>query len=309
MNISRNLTIKFFVFFAACAFFIQPLSADSEYIVKKGDTLYSISRKYELTVAELRAANNLSESDILKAGEKLVIPSADISNAAALSGSSNGNGGTAAAPEKTSSTVNTVSYTVKKGDTLYGIARKYNIKLAELLSLNNIDTSATIKVGQKLLVPAVSTAVSSVTGGNSAKTTGTSSSAAAPVKTASENTAALNNVKGILWPLANPVVKNISGKVSGVQLTGADNENVKAVREGTVMYTGVYRGFGEVVFVQSKTGLIYSYTGLKKVSAKKGDYVLSGDVLGKTGKGSEASIKFMVFQNGMPVDPVKAPRG
>ncbi|MCI6721402.1 peptidoglycan DD-metalloendopeptidase family protein, partial [Treponema porcinum] len=76
-----------------------------------------------------------------------------------------------------------------------------------------------------------------------------------------------------------------------------------------VMYTGVYRGFGEVVFVQSKTGLIYSYTGLKKVSAKKGDYVLSGDVLGKTGKGSEASIKFMVFQNGMPVDPVKAPRG
>ena len=102
MNISRNLTIKFFVFFAVCAFFVQPLSADSEYIVKKGDTLYSISRKYELTVAELRAANNLSESDILKAGEKLVIPSADISNAAALSGSSNGNGGTAVyAPQHT----------------------------------------------------------------------------------------------------------------------------------------------------------------------------------------------------------------
>ena len=62
--------------------------ADSNYVVKKGDTLYSISRKFELTVAELRAANNLSENDVLKEGAKLVIPSADITNAAALSSSS-----------------------------------------------------------------------------------------------------------------------------------------------------------------------------------------------------------------------------
>ena len=75
------------------------------------------------------------------------------------------------------------------------------------------------------------------------------------------------------------------------------------------MYTGVYRGFGEVIFVQSKTGLIYSYSGLESVSAKKGDYVVSGTELGKTGRGNEANIKFMVFQNGKPIDPAKAPRG
>lgn len=61
------------------------LYADSSYIVKKGDTLYSISKKYEITVPELRAANNLSENDVLKAGVKLIIPSADIGNRAALS--------------------------------------------------------------------------------------------------------------------------------------------------------------------------------------------------------------------------------
>ena len=60
------------------------LFADTTYKVEKGDTLYSISRKYQITIAELRAANNLSENDVIKVGQKLKIPSADISNAAAL---------------------------------------------------------------------------------------------------------------------------------------------------------------------------------------------------------------------------------
>ena len=57
MNISRNLTIKFFVFFAVCAFFVQPLSADSEYIVKKGDSLYKIARINKLSFTQLIALN------------------------------------------------------------------------------------------------------------------------------------------------------------------------------------------------------------------------------------------------------------
>ena len=69
------------IFFAATI----SLFADTTYKVEKGDTLYSISRKYQITVAELRAANNLSENDVIKAGQKLIIPDADIGTAAALS--------------------------------------------------------------------------------------------------------------------------------------------------------------------------------------------------------------------------------
>ena len=68
------LTI-FFVFTTA-------LFADITYKVEKGDTLYSISRKYQITVAELRTANNLSENDVIKVGQKLIIPDADIGTAA-----------------------------------------------------------------------------------------------------------------------------------------------------------------------------------------------------------------------------------
>lgn len=298
-----------FILFSLCCF---SLSADSSYIVKKGDTLYSISRKYQITVPELRAANNLSENDVLKVGVKLVIPSADIENAAALSASKTSE------TKPNVSSKSATSYIVQKGDTLDGIARKYNIKLNELLSLNNLDNSSTIKIGQKILVPAGSSSsastVASGTGTNSTKTQvpaktekNPSSAGSSGTKTNSASTAVSS--QGVSWPLSNPVVKNISGKVSGVQLTGKDNESVVAVREGTVMYTGVYRGFGEVIFVQSKTGLIYSYSGLNKVSVKKGDYVVFGAEIGKTGRGNDSSIKFMVFQNGMPINPASAPRG
>lgn len=312
MKISRMLkSVNIaLILFSLCCF---SMYADSSYIVKKGDTLYSISRKYQITVPELRAANNLSENDVLKAGAKLVIPAADIENAAALSASK-----TSDYKKDSSRTSATSAYVVQKGDTLYGIARKYNIKLNELLSLNNLDNSSTIKIGQKILVPAEisgsnKSGASVFKSGGTAKPAGSSSNTSSEKKPGSsgKNNASSTNIpsKGVSWPLSNPVVKNISGKVGGVQLTGKDNESVVAVREGTVMYTGVYRGFGEVIFIQSKTGLIYSYSGLNKVSVKKGDYVVFGAELGKTGRGNDSSIKFMVFQNGMPVNPATAPRG
>jgi hypothetical protein len=68
--------------------------------------------------------------------------------------------------------------------------------------------------------------------------------------------------KSTVWPLKNPKVTYVKGKVSGVQLVGNKNETVNCIMAGTVMYVGVYRGFGQVLFVQSQTGLIYAYTGL-----------------------------------------------
>ena len=144
----KNRTILIYVLLCFISQVI--VFADSNYVVKKGDTLYSISRKFELTVAELRAANNLSENDVLKEGAKLVIPSADITNAAALSSSSKNQISAASSVSK----VSTKIYEVQKGDTLYGIARKSGIKVPELLSLNNFDSNMTLKIGQKIKIPA-----------------------------------------------------------------------------------------------------------------------------------------------------------
>lgn len=293
MRLSFNKKYLFALIFTLFTAFIF---ADTTYKVEKGDTLYSISRKYQITVAELRAANNLSENDVIKVGQKLKIPSADISNAAALA-TDNKAGGTTI-----SNTTPTKEYTVVKGDTLYSIAKKNGMTLAELMSLNGLDNSSVIKVGQKLKI-AVSVVPEPVEGqGKSTGTTAPDTRTYGTTVTADKNT---------VWPVKNPTVTQVKGKVGGVQLSAQVNEPVVCIREGTVMYVGVYRGFGQVVFVQSKTGVIYTYTGLGSVNVKKGDYVIYNQQLGTAGIDSiskKPCITFMVFQNGQPIDPARAPR-
>ena len=300
---------KLFFIISIFLFFTTSIFADITYKVEKGDTLYSISRKYQITVAELRTANNLSENDVIKVGQKLIIPDADIGTAAALSSTKT------AGSSASASTAKTVEYVVAKGDTLYGIARKNGMTVADLMAINNLDSSAVIKVGQKLKVSAGSTSSSS-----SAATTKKSepvkpgetvikvNEKAPDTRTYGTTITVDANTK---WPVSSPKITQVKGKISGVQLSAKTNEAVLCIHEGTVMYVGVYRGFGQVVFVQSKTGLIYAYTGLGSVKVRKGEYAVSGAELGTAGLDSisqKYQITFMVFQNGQPIDPAKAPR-
>ncbi len=297
----KNISIISILLFFAAALF-----ADTTYKVEKGDTLYSISRKYQITVAELRTANNLSENDVIKVGQKLIIPDADIGTAAALSSTKSA---AATAPAG-----KTIEYTVKKGDTLYGIARNNGMSVADLMSLNNLDSNAVIKVGQKLKVSA------GAAGSGSSTSTKTSEPAKTGETVITVNDKApdtrnygttVNADANTKWPVSSPKITQVKGKISGVQLSAKTNEPVVCIHEGTVMYVGVYRGFGQVVFVQSKTGLIYAYTGLGSVKVRKGEYAISGAELGTAGLDSlsqKYQITFMVFQNGQPVDPAKAPR-
>lgn len=316
---------KFVLFCFSFLAFISFSFADSTYIVEKGDTLYSISRKNQITVAELRAANNLSENDVLKAGQKIVIPEADIGTAAALSQTVSSQKTTA-----TSSNGKTSFYTVQKGDTLYGIARKNGMSVAELLTLNGLDSSAVIKVGQKIKITGsgnVSSGTDTVVAAQPSKNITQKTSISNQSVSQGNNVTSINlndktpdtrtygstvssdaNTK---WPVKNPKITSVKGKVSGVQLSAKENETVTCIHEGTVMYVGVYRGFGQVLFIQSKTGLIYAYTGLGSISVKKGDYAVSGDSLGTAGIdpiSGKPQITFMVFQNGQPIDPRVAPR-
>ena len=298
-----------------CLFFIAAVSflaADTTYKVEKGDTLYSISRKYQITVAELRAANNLSENDVIKVGQKLKIPSADISAAAALA--TDNKATTTTSNATLSATTKTKEYTVVKGDTMYSIAKKNGMTLAEFMAMNGLDNSSVIKVGQKLKIAAGSTS-SSTTTKTTTTTTTTNTTTTTTTNTTAPDTRTYGTTvtadKNTIWPVKNPTVTQVKGKVGGVQLSAQVNEPVVCIREGTVMYVGVYRGFGQVLFVQSKTGVIYTYTGLGSVNVKKGDYVVFNQQLGTAGTdpiSKKSCINFMVFQNGQPIDPAKAPR-
>ena len=106
--------------------YMEESDSDNYYRVKSGDTLWSIARRFGVTVSQIKEVNNL-KNNTLTIGELLYIPT------------------------KETESVTKDVYTVKNGDTLYSIARKYNLTVDELKELNKL-TSNTLSIGQKLIV-------------------------------------------------------------------------------------------------------------------------------------------------------------
>ena len=102
-----------------------PVNSDENYIVKRNDTLWSIAKKYGITVYDIKKENNLSSSNI-KVGQILKIPGSSLN-------------------QKDN------TYTVKKGDTLYKISKNKNIELNDLIKLNNLNNTI-LQIGQVLKI-------------------------------------------------------------------------------------------------------------------------------------------------------------
>lgn len=103
------------------------------YMVKSGDSLWSIANKYGTTVANLRSLNNLT-SDNLQVGQVLRVPSSEAGN-------------------NTGGTGSGTTYTVKSGDSLWNIANKYGTSVNAIKNLNGL-TGDALSIGQVLLIPA-----------------------------------------------------------------------------------------------------------------------------------------------------------
>ena len=101
----------------------KPVSSEGTYVVKSGDTLWSIAKNNGLTVDELKKLNNLT-SNALSIGQVLKL-------------------------KETSTTPSGDTYTVKAGDTLYSIANRYGLTVDELKRLNNLSTN-NLSIGQVL---------------------------------------------------------------------------------------------------------------------------------------------------------------
>jgi membrane-bound lytic murein transglycosylase D len=101
----------------------------TNYIVRKGDSLWKIANRYQTTVISIKTINNLHNSE-LQIGQVLKIPAVETIS---LSG-------------------NTKSYTVRRGDSPYLIARRYRMNLHDFLQMNNLTPKSKIFPGQLVLV-------------------------------------------------------------------------------------------------------------------------------------------------------------
>lgn len=102
------------------------INEENTYIVKKGDTLWSISKEFNVDINDIKNKNNLV-SDILNVGSVIIIPTGkEASN-------------------------DIIVYTVKKGDSLWSLAREYKTTIDDIKQLNNLKTDV-LKIGEELQI-------------------------------------------------------------------------------------------------------------------------------------------------------------
>ena len=123
-----------------------------EHVVRKGDTLAAIARKYESTVAEISQANHFGKTPILRVGQSLVIPMSGVAPSRVAS-SIETSSDKPARSQTASLATRTTFYTVRAGDTLTKIAARFNTTVDKLKSWNHL-TSNRLTVGTKLVVSA-----------------------------------------------------------------------------------------------------------------------------------------------------------
>ncbi|MCD5486749.1 C40 family peptidase [Lactobacillus delbrueckii] len=198
--------------------------ADS-YTVVKNDTLWGLSKKYGVSVSDLKKANGVS-GHLIYVGQKLQIPTKSTK-------------ATKTAKTSTStSTVDTTSttHTVVKGDTLWSLAKKYGVSVSTLMKANNL-SSSTILIGQSLNLRAGMTAygVNGVTTGststaastNTASSTSTTASSQAPKakKSPTTNTSSNSNTSTSANTQSQSTASNSSASTTTNTNTAASNAN------------------------------------------------------------------------------------
>ncbi|WP_299101730.1 LysM peptidoglycan-binding domain-containing protein [uncultured Winogradskyella sp.] len=108
------------------------------YIVKEGESLFDVSKKYNVSLSELKAANNL-ETTLINVGQKLRVVNFDAVEAITYTSNSS------------SENANSDYYIVERGNTLFSLANRFNLSVNELKRMNNL-ISNVIRVGQRLRV-------------------------------------------------------------------------------------------------------------------------------------------------------------
>jgi len=292
-RLSRMTTRRYLSFACLLLLLSLPLfqlgAQDTIHVLKKGETLYSLAKTYGISFADLVAANKLVDAGKVQVGQKIVIPGKVESLPAAA--------------DRTSS-----EHVVQKGETLYGIARKYGMGITELRTLNSLKEDSVLKVGARLVVTVPA----------QAKTVVAADTPNPPARKpdSGSNTETRSLIAGsidsrVLWPVRAKELAYLDGKLYGVLLTAERSERVLSLTDGMVVSAEPYRGFGKVAIVQAPTGLVYVYGGNESLSVKQGDRIASGSELGRLGMDAlsgKPQLFLFVYKDNKAIDPATAPR-
>ncbi|MEA3411758.1 MAG: peptidoglycan DD-metalloendopeptidase family protein [Pseudomonadota bacterium] len=196
------------------------------------------------------------------------------------------------------------TYTVRKGDTLYAIARRYQVNYKHLAGWNGIRPPYTIYRGQKLRLSPSKSGKSSKSASRKSSTTGTRTASRKP-DTSREPPINWH------WPASGQVVSRYSAtgtNKKGIDIAGAQGRPVSAASSGKVVYSGSgLLGYGKLIIIKHNEIYLSAYAHNRKLLVRDGTQVTGGQKIAEMGSTGTNSPKlhFEIRRYGKPVDPLQ----
>jgi murein DD-endopeptidase MepM/ murein hydrolase activator NlpD len=252
----------------------KPRSEIIEYEVKPGDTLSVIADKFKVSTDTIKWANDLSDIHSIKPGEKLkILP------------------------------VSGVAHTVKSGDTLQSVAKKYSAEAQAILDFpfNDIPDDFQLKIGQVLIVP-----------DGAPPAAPAPRSRPAPQYLAQGSSSPTFTAPGggnFIWPTAGSLTQYFSWYHPGLDVANSSAPAIVAADGGTVVVAGWPDnfGFGNRVVVDHSNGYRTTYAHMSNIYVSAGQTVSRGQSLGQmgsTGRSTGTHLHFEIRFNGIAVNPL-----
>lgn len=195
------------------------------------------------------------------------------------------------------------TYMVVRGDTIYHIAHEYGVSPRRLMAANGISDPRDLRVGQMLVIPGAGFASASAVN-------------------APEIWPAAHADRQFAWPVVGGILTSPFGMRHGAMHDGIDiaapaGTPVHAADDGTVIYSGRLRGYGNVVIVRHSGGYVTVYAHNERNLAREGERVTRGQEiaeLGATGRATGPNLHFEIrydnqAQNPLAYLPAREPAG
>ncbi|WP_158548438.1 peptidoglycan DD-metalloendopeptidase family protein [Parvularcula marina] len=353
----------------------SPVIEKTVIMVQPGDTVYALGRRYGVKPTDIIALNDIPAPYHLAVGEEIILPqklqkmaaplpqpvsTGPISGQSALPASpaplkkdvqmiqaSATSAPTqleystvAAVPEKLPPAVERLDaiYTVRPGDTMYSLSRRFEIGLEELAAANNVPAPYTLSVSQRLIIPGAMTAPETI----QTETAPAPAEQLASLETSEEAQMAARELgvvpavadssdtedNAILisktgdsrfsWPIRGAIIEGYGTTKEGLRNDGINiaapiGAPIRAAADGEVIYTGAeLDGYGNLLLVRHIDGWVSAYAHTDSIMVKKGDMVRQGQVVakvGRTGSVEAPQLHFELRHELQPRDPLAALEG